>query len=80
MSGSSRPRPAPGDCKETDRCCCKHQQCTAHIIHPFDYGHCNLHLHAINHCDCDARWVPRPAVTEGSLSASHLLPQLAVLF
>lgn len=44
-----------GDCKETDRCCCKHQQCTAHIIHPFDYGHCNLHLHAINHCDCDAR-------------------------
>ncbi|XP_062072824.1 protein PROCA1 isoform X5 [Lepus europaeus] len=45
-----------GECKETDTCCCKHKQCTAHIIHPFsEYSHCNLHLHAISHCDCDSR-------------------------
>nr|XP_051681378.1 protein PROCA1 isoform X1 [Oryctolagus cuniculus] len=45
-----------GECKETDTCCCKHKQCTAHIIHPFsEYGHCNLHLHTISHCDCDSR-------------------------
>uniref|UniRef100_G1U0P6 Protein interacting with cyclin A1 n=1 Tax=Oryctolagus cuniculus TaxID=9986 RepID=G1U0P6_RABIT len=44
-----------GECKETDTCCCKHKQCTAHIIHPFsEYGHCNLHLHTISHCDCDS--------------------------
>ncbi|XP_077021445.1 protein PROCA1 isoform X7 [Tamandua tetradactyla] len=46
-----------GEFKETDRCCWKHKQCTGHIIHPFtsDYSHCNLHLHAVSHCDCDSR-------------------------
>ncbi|XP_004449984.2 protein PROCA1 isoform X1 [Dasypus novemcinctus] len=46
-----------GEFKETDRCCWKHKQCTGHIIYPFpsDYSHCNLHLHAVNHCDCDSR-------------------------
>ncbi|XP_077021446.1 protein PROCA1 isoform X8 [Tamandua tetradactyla] len=45
-----------GEFKETDRCCWKHKQCTGHIIHPFtsDYSHCNLHLHAVSHCDCDS--------------------------
>ncbi|XP_037665071.1 protein PROCA1 isoform X4 [Choloepus didactylus] len=46
-----------GESKEADRCCWKHNQCTGHIIHPFpsDYSHCNLHLHAVSHCDCDSR-------------------------
>ncbi|XP_006891139.1 PREDICTED: protein PROCA1 [Elephantulus edwardii] len=46
-----------GDLKETDSCCWKHKQCAGHIIHPLisDCGHCKLHLHAVNHCDCDSR-------------------------
>uniref|UniRef100_A0A8D2DBK7 Phospholipase A2-like central domain-containing protein n=1 Tax=Sciurus vulgaris TaxID=55149 RepID=A0A8D2DBK7_SCIVU len=45
-----------GECKETDSCCWKHKQCAGHIIHPFsDYGHHNLHVHAVSHCDCDTR-------------------------
>ncbi|KAM5273472.1 protein PROCA1 [Ctenodactylus gundi] len=49
-------REHPGECKETDRCCWKHKQRAGHIIHPFsDYGHHNLHLHAVRHCDCDSR-------------------------
>nr|XP_045013891.1 protein PROCA1 isoform X2 [Jaculus jaculus] len=44
-----------GECK-TERCCWKHKPCAGHIIHPFsDYGHHNLHLHTISHCDCDSR-------------------------
>ncbi|XP_072795083.1 protein PROCA1 isoform X8 [Vicugna pacos] len=46
-----------GEFKDTDRCCWKHKKCTGHIIHPFtsDYGHYNLHLHSVSHCDCDSR-------------------------
>uniref|UniRef100_A0A8C0TBJ1 Protein interacting with cyclin A1 n=2 Tax=Canis lupus familiaris TaxID=9615 RepID=A0A8C0TBJ1_CANLF len=46
-----------GEFKDPDRCCWKHKQCTGHIIHPFtsDYGHHNLHLHSVSHCDCDSR-------------------------
>ncbi|XP_020018550.2 protein PROCA1 isoform X2 [Castor canadensis] len=45
-----------GECKENDRCCWKHKKCAGHIIHPFlDYGHHNLHLHSVSHCDCDSR-------------------------
>lgn len=45
-----------GECKDTDSCCWKHKQCAGHIIHPFsDYGHHNLHVHAVSHCDCDSR-------------------------
>nr|XP_004664570.2 protein PROCA1 isoform X6 [Jaculus jaculus] len=45
-----------GECK-TERCCWKHKPCAGHIIHPFsDYGHHNLHLHTISHCDCDSRY------------------------
>ncbi|MBZ3873207.1 Protein PROCA1 [Sciurus carolinensis] len=45
-----------GECKETDSYCWKHKQCAGHIIHPFsDYGHHNLHVHAVSHCDCDTR-------------------------
>ncbi|XP_051035841.1 protein PROCA1 [Phodopus roborovskii] len=44
-----------GECKETDRCCWKHQQCAGHIIHPFsDCGHHNRHMHAV-HCNCESR-------------------------
>ncbi|XP_022365099.1 protein PROCA1 isoform X3 [Enhydra lutris kenyoni] len=46
-----------GEFKDPDRCCWKHKQCTGHVIHPFpsDYGHHNLHLHSISHCDCESR-------------------------
>ncbi|XP_015356597.1 protein PROCA1 isoform X1 [Marmota marmota marmota] len=45
-----------GEGKETDSCCWNHKQCAGHIIHPFsDYGHRNLHVHAVSHCDCDSR-------------------------
>uniref|UniRef100_A0A8C9PLY2 Protein interacting with cyclin A1 n=1 Tax=Spermophilus dauricus TaxID=99837 RepID=A0A8C9PLY2_SPEDA len=45
-----------GEGKETDSCCWNHKQCAGHIIHPFsDYGHPNLHVHAVSHCDCDSR-------------------------
>ncbi|XP_021572586.1 protein PROCA1 isoform X2 [Carlito syrichta] len=46
-----------GDYKETDRCCWKHKQCMGHLIYPFtsDYGHPSLHLHSLNHCDCNSR-------------------------
>ncbi|KAM9044937.1 protein PROCA1 isoform 1-T1 [Megaptera novaeangliae] len=46
-----------GEFKDTDRCCWKHRKCTGHIIHPFtsDYGHHDVHLHSISHCDCDSR-------------------------
>uniref|UniRef100_G3TY72 Protein interacting with cyclin A1 n=1 Tax=Loxodonta africana TaxID=9785 RepID=G3TY72_LOXAF len=46
-----------GDFKETDRCCWKHKRCSGHIVHPLipDYGHHKLHLHTVNHCDCDSR-------------------------
>ncbi|XP_032136950.1 protein PROCA1 isoform X1 [Sapajus apella] len=46
-----------GDCKESDRCCRKHKQCTGHIIYPFasDCGRHSLHLHSVKHCDCNSR-------------------------
>ncbi|XP_004433429.1 PREDICTED: protein PROCA1 isoform X1 [Ceratotherium simum simum] len=46
-----------GEFKDPDRCCWKHKQCTGHIIYPFAsaYGHHDLHLHSVNHCDCDSR-------------------------
>ncbi|KAB0402510.1 hypothetical protein E2I00_008174, partial [Balaenoptera physalus] len=46
-----------GEFKDTDRCCWKHRKCTGHIIHPFtsDYGHHDVHLHSLSHCDCDSR-------------------------
>nr|XP_035156839.2 protein PROCA1 isoform X4 [Callithrix jacchus] len=49
--------PGWGDCKESDRCCWKHKQCTGHIIYPFasDCGHHSLHRHSVKHCDCNSR-------------------------
>ncbi|XP_075417433.1 protein PROCA1 isoform X3 [Tenrec ecaudatus] len=45
------------DLPENDRCHCNHTQCARHILHPLvsDYGHHQLHLHAVSHCDCDSR-------------------------
>ncbi|KAL0597295.1 Protein PROCA1 [Plecturocebus cupreus] len=45
-----------GDCKEPDRCCWKHKQCTGHLIYPFasDCGRHSLHLHSAKHCDCNS--------------------------
>ncbi|XP_057570521.1 protein PROCA1 isoform X2 [Hippopotamus amphibius kiboko] len=42
---------------DADRCCWEHKKCTRHIIHPFtsDYGHHDVHLHSISHCDCGSR-------------------------
>ncbi|XP_066877574.1 protein PROCA1 isoform X1 [Kogia breviceps] len=46
-----------GEFKDTDRCCWKHRKCIGHIIHPFtsDYGHHDVHLRSVSHCDCDSR-------------------------
>nr|XP_054392502.1 protein PROCA1 isoform X3 [Pongo abelii] len=46
-----------GDCKEPDKCCWKHKQCTGHIIYPFasDCVRHSLHLHSVNHCNCNSR-------------------------
>uniref|UniRef100_A0A9L0K2M3 Protein interacting with cyclin A1 n=1 Tax=Equus asinus TaxID=9793 RepID=A0A9L0K2M3_EQUAS len=43
--------------KDPDRCCWKHKPCTGHIMYPFAsaYGHHDLHLHSVSHCDCDSR-------------------------
>lgn len=51
------PTTPSGEFKDLDRCCWKHKQCTGHVIHPFpsDYGHHDLHLHSISHCDCESR-------------------------
>ncbi|XP_004706978.1 protein PROCA1 isoform X2 [Echinops telfairi] len=45
------------DLQENDRCHWNHTQCARHILHPLvsDYGHHQLHLHAVSHCDCDSR-------------------------
>ncbi|CAO2644356.1 Protein PROCA1 [Lemmus lemmus] len=42
--------------EDTDRCCCKHQQCAGPIIiHPFsDCGHHKQHMH-VSHCNCESR-------------------------
>ncbi|XP_055514100.1 protein PROCA1-like [Leucoraja erinacea] len=44
-----------GEFSETDKCCREHDHC-AHVIYPFSssYGHRNLRLHTLSHCDCDA--------------------------
>nr|XP_008009007.2 protein PROCA1 isoform X3 [Chlorocebus sabaeus] len=46
-----------GDCKEPDKCCWKHKQCTGHIIYPFasDCVCHSLHLRSVNHCNCNSR-------------------------
>lgn len=45
-----------GDCKEPDKCCWRHKQCTGHIIYPFasDCVRHSLHLHSVNHCNCNS--------------------------
>ncbi|XP_018882024.1 protein PROCA1 isoform X5 [Gorilla gorilla gorilla] len=46
-----------GDCKEPDKCCWRHKQCTGHIIYPFasDCVRHSLYLHSVNHCNCNSR-------------------------
>ncbi|XP_060703763.1 uncharacterized protein proca1 [Hemiscyllium ocellatum] len=43
-----------GEFAETDKCCREHDHCE-HVIHPFaySYGHRNLRLYTLSHCDCD---------------------------
>ena len=57
LPGTTQTSTPSGEFKDTDRCCWKHRKCTGHIIHPFtsDYGHHDVHLHSISHCDCDSR-------------------------
>ncbi|XP_064223708.1 protein PROCA1 [Aotus nancymaae] len=62
-----------GSCKESDRCCWKHKQCTGHIIYPFasDCGRHSLHLHSVKHCDCNSR---RKDCSENSSSSQGVGP------
>ncbi|XP_069767323.1 uncharacterized protein proca1 [Narcine bancroftii] len=43
-----------GKFSETDKCCREHDHCD-HVIDPlsYAYGHRNLRLHTLSHCDCD---------------------------